>query len=934
MKETFKKVEKFAEDLRGLGPELKAGTLENTPPHKKWKASLDALPKKDRTEYKEKIYQESRNRAWNTETILSDTDQLSFLLDDKYFNKPKNHNLKAIYKEDQQKYASEKNNKNQWLDNVEMVNLDLNSINDHSYAPKHHLNSSQGLGSFYKDGILLRFKNKKNNSTFNLILDPLISSSDHRGCTSLKLEDCNNFSQNFGCFMIQEEGNILNFNQGTTYMLSDWQDWKKEHFNNFNFPIYIMFENFSKTSAVKINLKDNIHINHVKNFFLKDNECIEKNLFEYEFPQGKPLSLYKRLLDTTGHCTASIYAMRQNNLNVGSIKQGLLKGSWGITVEHNITRVAMMLADLTKVPKEQLLETKKIVTSERGITKYGRPSLRSTLIKNAEIKNFLVDVYGLAIKASENNSVPLNYRNIMNFIEKHKKIDVTNKLFIDQIIEKKDIGALLAHYTELSQDVLDNGNPDYSTDDLTKLAKPVFDIGNVAHCLFLVITLLNHTNDGLNLPSGEIVNTENFTNADCTIYWTHTPLILLLEYFTGISVANKPPLLIDSGKVKNNIEIDGKTLNDFHEMDNTAPPMADYRGLPDKITNEIKPIINEAFDNEIYNIIWGSGAELDDEIFKYLKLFETDDHIIIFACDKRNRYLVETMEKRSKSFDGLLFNPTNHPNQEDKTLESIYLKFATLIRDIKVIIDRESNLPYQGRRQPRDLEIPLDEPMEIMTPRHRYRKRKHNGANDRFGQNPTIYKTAGFRIAHIRKLVGDAKASKEAKAKARQDPRIKNIPDGYTYVSGANWDKRQMSHREILYRNKTLTEKFYTTDAEVKKVKTIDEMSGLQFEEHSKGYLQRKKLRVDFSRNTDYGIDIIAYEKDTKVVVQCKNNRKKPVGPDIVRALVGSRDYQNSKGPVRGMIIASGGFTRGAKDEAEINKVELVSDDILNYEVE
>jgi HJR/Mrr/RecB family endonuclease len=138
------------------------------------------------------------------------------------------------------------------------------------------------------------------------------------------------------------------------------------------------------------------------------------------------------------------------------------------------------------------------------------------------------------------------------------------------------------------------------------------------------------------------------------------------------------------------------------------------------------------------------------------------------------------------------------------------------------------------------------------------------------------------------------------------------------------------SKREVIYRNKTLTSVFYPTDHECKIVKTIDEMSGFAFEEFSKTYLQRRKLRVDFSRNVDHGIDIVAHEKDgTKVVVQCKNNRKKPVGPDIVRALVGSREYKNSKEKVRGMIIASGGFTRMCKDEAGLYGVELVSDDLL-----
>ena len=48
-----------------------------------------------------------------------------------------------------------------------------------------------------------------------------------------------------------------------------------------------------------------------------------------------------------------------------------------------------------------------------------------------------------------------------------------------------------------------------------------------------------------------------------------------------------------------------------------------------------------------------------------------------------------------------------------------------------------------------------------------------------------------------------------------------------------------------------------------------------------------------------------------------------------MRALCGSPDYKDSKEPVRGMIIASGGFTRGARDYAEQNNIELVSDDLL-----
>ena len=58
--ESFEELDNLAEGLRGLGPELDAGTLNQTPQHKKWKSAVNKLPKEKKKKYYEREYQKSR----------------------------------------------------------------------------------------------------------------------------------------------------------------------------------------------------------------------------------------------------------------------------------------------------------------------------------------------------------------------------------------------------------------------------------------------------------------------------------------------------------------------------------------------------------------------------------------------------------------------------------------------------------------------------------------------------------------------------------------------------------------------------------------------------------------------------------------------------------------------------------------------------------
>ena len=87
--QTFEKVEKAAEDLRGLN-NLSRTEVFKTPQHKKWKTALKELPKEKREEYMDKIYEESqKSKALYEKEIRPNTSLVHFWLGEKIVKEKK-----------------------------------------------------------------------------------------------------------------------------------------------------------------------------------------------------------------------------------------------------------------------------------------------------------------------------------------------------------------------------------------------------------------------------------------------------------------------------------------------------------------------------------------------------------------------------------------------------------------------------------------------------------------------------------------------------------------------------------------------------------------------------------------------------------------------------------------------------------------------------
>ena len=884
------------------------------------------------------------HRIWKTGEILPDTETSVFFLPNKY------HKNREKYEEEKntfQKIVSKSEDlttmaKTQWIDNPEIVDIDLAKVHDLSYAPQAYFKTGRGLGSFYKDGILIRFNNKKNNSYFHLKLDgqQVTYEEAERQLPKTKLdkeffkksylnmEKQDNFYLPRQCFEVAEiTNNSRSLSSDMTYEYYDFKDWKKECFNNYNFPIYIMFENFSKIKAVKINLKNNKKINVVKNRFRKNNKCAEKNVFEYEYPQGIPFEIARKMTDAKSRTIAALSIQKdgselheemQNSHNSQAIKKGFLQGSWDTAIEHRLQDIFENLENSAALSKEEILTVKKL----------HRHKIKTT---NEKLKHFIIDAYDFIISYKGSGKRYQETKELMSLLEKHKRLDVTDTHTIECFMFDP-VRPILERFFRKKNASLDT--PLKNEKDTNKLIEKMSYVPLILNYIFLLLVLVYKTKDGTHLPNHKPIAFEDFSNLDCSVYWTHAAQILTLGYFKGISIEKKPPLVFDTEKSINTKKMHRDKLTRVHNNQYCRAVLPYSEGVYQG--EEIKKIMEEAFNNEIYQVPWGAAAPVDDERFSYLQFFEFRDYFLMFAFDKGNRYFFEVYDKKIRQFVGYFFNRTqNQGDKIDETAKLIYVKFAEVIRDFKILIDRDVTMKYHGRGLP-PIEGNFDGPLEIWLPRKRYRYKKKT-ANHGFRR---IYHTQGFRIQHIRRLRIGTEASERALRAAKRANFT--VREGHTYVRGAQWNKSKMSKREIIYRHKSLSGPFYVSDDEIKKVKKIDEMSGAAFEEHCKKYIQDRKLDVDTERNGDDGIDIVAYEtlkngEEVKVTIQCKNNRKKPVGKDIVREMKGSKEYQNNdstlktyyKGRVRGMIIASGGFTSGARKDAKDENIELVSDDLL-----
>ena len=439
-----------------------------------------------------------------------------------------------------------------------------------------------------------------------------------------------------------------------------------------------------------------------------------------------------------------------------------------------------------------------------------------------------------------------------------------------------------------------------------------------------LLILIYHTNGGTTFVDGRPIDYENKTKLDCYYFWQ---VVQPLDLCENVLNKNNFPIKIMNGVKLNDLDLFDKIHTQsetrMHHGDGNEELLLNF-----KFKNQF--ILDEAMNSQTgylmpYDGVWPIKG---DPFFKFVKFRETEEKITILVCDENERYISEVFCKKTYKFQGgILMNLTSN----EDLIQEIYTKLAGVIRDCKILVERDSTMGYRGRIKPYGCKTDslydvyyYPRVKYIKNPDAEYIKREKEYLNE-----SRIF--SGSRREHIRKLPEGSEPSKLQILLAKKAEM--HLPSNHTYVKSSVWGENGMTKKEKIYRSKSIDGLFFYDKEEMDKAVQISYLSSLGFEEYCEKYLSQDKWKITKKTNHDGGIDIRAL-KESKggsiqyLLVQCKH-WKKPIPPGQMRDFITACDIEKSEYEKVKMFIISSKFSPGAKELAENHNIKLIDGDIL-----
>ena len=658
-----------------------------------------------------------------------------------------------------------------------------------------------------------------------------------------------------------------------------------KHKDNFN--VYFCFTKAHKNKVFKVNLKKNNNLAQNLEFVSGQDELNNEGLKIY---QSLPKHLYDDITKMNGLFDY-----------IDEYKNHLKKAY------HNVSPSSLVdvegfkdysLQKLKKISKIDLLKASYTFTYTQKLVAFIN-YMSGYLFNNKKIPEKGIDAFFSNFKEGKSiqDTTDILFKTLneptdkfLNLIQKHKQ-----KMYVNRI-ERKDINQ-------------------YNAQDLLEI--------------FLDIYLMhNYTDEGIKLPHGKYINTDNATQIDCLYYWKYSDFFSISQ---GQLDNLDFPLFLEKGEIFNNRNM-WEHFEEFRNSPHYPNRYNETHELNEEVKDKVSLILKEAMNQETGLLIpYNACVELQDDFnFKYARFIETEKFIHIFLHDENDRYLSEIYCKGENEFRYWLVNRKqifDEPENLKKMFNRLYVKLASCIRDWKVLIERDSTMNYRGHRVPTGVKSNVKRIIYLPRVKYKTDPNKEQKKREKIFYNESR-RFSGERRAHIRRLPNGMKPSKTQLVLAESNNVY--IPQNYTYVKESIWGKKNMTQRQIKYRTRSLNGLLYCPDQDFKKHEGILEMSPAGFEEHCGKYIKSIGYEVYKRNNYDGGIDIRGIKKDgSRIFVQCKHyiGSGEPIGPDVVRELKGSTDLEKKdidECNIEMMIISSTRYTNKAIDAAEKLNIKLL----------
>ncbi|MBT9508373.1 MAG: restriction endonuclease [Rhodoferax sp.] len=339
---------------------------------------------------------------------------------------------------------------------------------------------------------------------------------------------------------------------------------------------------------------------------------------------------------------------------------------------------------------------------------------------------------------------------------------------------------------------------------------------------------------------------------------------------------------------------------------------------------KVQALLQEAQEARQWSIPWGARVEVAFGPFVALKIFEREGEFSCHFLDAQDRYLLlpiglqgrppkigEVGIFRKRSDDGAYM--WNHDAEI-----ALCLIAAAIVRDFLVVEDRTSLFNVRSMR--RRLRGGRNVNDIVYLPRVRYT----TPYPERMTLDDADKTRARHQVSpHLRKA-GTASTGQRFLAQRYG----MELPAGFTFVRPHERGTESGEVRVKIYRSRSASRMIFE---EMAKAPEGSRPEWFEFEKDCARILRGQGMRVVHqaaNRSGDLGVDLYAVDATGQSwVVQCKCWAKhRPVGPDVVRELVGAI-ASSDRGMTtnsRGMIITAGSFTSGAVSEAIANGFELV----------
>jgi len=676
---------------------------------------------------------------------------------------------------------------------------------------------------------------------------------------------------------------ILKINQETLRANSDI-DWNDKCFDN-QLVLYIIDPDVHKTKGVKIIIRKN---------------SVNRNIHKLRKLDFK--SLYNKPWELIGYNDKSSVKGKTSFL-INDFWKIVEEANWFLETlveQQNDPKLFKILMNLNKISKKELLSI----------------GWKASLIELFNSVQILADMLNNNLQEKNNN----NFFNGITHFDRLSEKEYT-KAALEAFYNFKDYNKFM---------LSDSLNIPPNSEKFVESFNTCFD-----YCRYLLLkarVLLFDTDQGTSVNKMSI-NTEEMSETDCLLFWRE---LELCDYVSAsMHQYKRCPLMFRDDKVINNMDILDPLFIDsfrFTVQGQNLPKVANDK-IFEQFKFEGKHILQEAIEQTTGYCFHESGyfQIRGDEIFKGLRFREDESRIYITILDKNERYISEIFDKKKCDFLYTAYSKFKlSPDFSVTCMQDMYMKIASVIRDFKVVIERDRVLGFSGYRTPKGLNTSTK--YYVYLPRVSY---KRDRSKDQVRKEKEFEKQnrnfVGSRRAHVRKLPDGYKSSKVQMLLAKKLNVY--IPPNYTYVKESKYGENGMSKREIVYRSKSLNGIFYYTKSEKSEFDKINGMSPAGFEEYCHKIIEKNGWKVYKNNPIDGGIDVRALKenKDGSIktlLVQCKHWRK-PIPPGAVRDFKAGADDEKVDGVKELMFISFSKFSPGAKEYALKHNIILVDGDDL-----